>query len=422
MEPLAPRSIRAVPQPLAVYLRPGYSHHTKVSELLASGVREALEGVIFDASLGERQEELRQDVIGRHIEAVLDTKIMELATPSGFDQLAGRRLPWAGESLHTRDRLRESSERAGILRSIVECVAAGKYTAVLAPTHFLESAEDPWLALDLEMTFSLRAELDRAGLREILIYYPLALPMKLFGDEALRAHLRVRLSTLPVDGIWFRIHSFGARSGAASVRRYIEACRDLHQQRPLVSEYVGTEALALLAFGAVGGVATGIASGEHFDAKVLLRCPKPRKAGFGIKRRIYISELQAYLPEDRAARFFETRGMKSLFACRDESCCRLGLQDMLGDPNGHFVKRRLGEVARLSRLSEPMRASRYLEETLRPATDKMVRAVKVEPSLDRQKIRLENLRIVLGALQESTVASTFSSVPRGHRIEIRKGA
>jgi hypothetical protein len=307
------------------------------------------------------------------------------------------------------------------IEMIVEWVRGRRFSAILAPAHLANSASDPWFLLDREATTLLRDTLDRAGLRTVPIYYPLAISTRTFGNPAEARAFRLALSGLPIDGIWLRVHPFGSRSGATSVRRFIESCREFHEECPLVATKVGVEGLALLAFGAVGGIEIGIASGEHFEASHLLHPPRSVRRKFGPRRRLYVPELQAYLWVDRARQFFEIRGMKTLFACKDETCCRLGVQDMLRDPRRHFLKRRLAEVGWLGKLPEPLRPQRYLEEILRRATDRMVRAVKVEPSLVTPQKRLEGLRITLGALNELGLSS-FSAVPQGRRLLTRKGA
>lgn len=55
---LRPRSIRPVPSPHAVYLRPGRNDHTALLELLAERVPSALAGVVLDPTQDPRHEEL----------------------------------------------------------------------------------------------------------------------------------------------------------------------------------------------------------------------------------------------------------------------------------------------------------------------------------------------------------------------------
>jgi len=424
MEPLMPRLLRPVGRPPGCYFRPGYWNHTAVAEHLAGGQFGALTGVIFEASHSLRQQDLLSEVLARKAEAILDTEMMELATLGGFAQREARRLPWAGQVPHSVGSLGTSSARQELVKSIVSFVEGRRFTAVLAPSHLLNRGiDDPWLAVDQEFTHLLRDQLDRAGLGEVLIYYPLAIPTRIFADARQRRSLRTALSTLPIDALWLRVYPFGNRSGPTSVRRLIEACPDFHHAiRPLVAERVGIEGLALLAFGAVGAVGSGIAAGEHFDATALQRIPQRSEKGFGPRRRLYLADLQAYLPVDRAEQLFEIRGMKSLCACKDEGCCRRGVDDMLRDSRGHFMRQRLREVASLGRIPETLRPQRYLQDVLWRATDKMLRAAKIEAALGPAQRRLEGLRRTLSDLERQGELTSFSAVPQGRRLEFRKGA
>jgi hypothetical protein len=424
MEPFAPRLLRPVGRPPGVYFRPGYSNHTAVVELLAGGNAATFTGVVLEASHNSRHQDLLSEVLARKAEAVLDTEMMELATPAGFAQREARHLPWAAAGPHTVGTFGLPSARQGLVERIVSCIGSRSFTAVLAPAHLLSRGiEDPWFAVDQELTHLLREQLDRAGLGDLPIYYPLAVPTRIFTDIGQRGALRTALSTLPIDAVWLRVYPFGGRSGPTSVRRLIEACPDLHHPtRPLVAERVGVEGLALLAFGAVGAIGSGIATGEHFDAARLQRAPQKSGKRFGPRRRLYLPELQAYLPIDKAEKFFEVRGMKSLCACKDEGCCRRGLDDMLRDPRGHFMRQRLREVASLSRIPETLRPPRYLQDVLWRASNKMLRATKVEKSLASAQRRLEGLLLALSDLERQGEITSFSAVPQGRRLEFRKGA
>ena len=52
----------------------------------------------------------------------------------------------------------------------------------------------------------------------------------------------------------------------------------------------------------------------------------------------------------------------------------------------------------------------------------MSKAVKAEPQLESTRERLDTLRRVLGAILENEQPTTFSAVPEGKRIQIRRGA
>lgn len=420
MDTLTPRLIRAVPPQLGTYLRPNRVDHKAVLAFLARGMPSGLEGIVFDPVLDSIHAELRDEARERKIEAVLDTRAMELALEGGFVG-ARRALPWAGEHMHRADDLRGTSGRDSVKR-IVEWAQSRNFSSILAPTHYLAAGvADAWFAIDRDLTIALRETLDDAGLAHVPIYYPLAIKGEAFFDKPQREQFRLALSSLPIDAIWLRVQPFGTRSGGNVVRKYIRACADLHPSAlPLVAEKSGTTGLALLAFGAVGGIESGVTIGEHFDANSLIT---PREGGkaFAPQARIYVAALQTFLSRTQAHTFFENRTIRTYFACKD-SCCPRGSDDMQADPKGHFLRRRTDEISRLSTLPETLRAGRYMDEILRPATDHIAKAIKVEPQLDKTRERLAVLRSVLGGILEDGQPLSFSAVPEGKRIQTRRGA
>jgi hypothetical protein len=118
-------------------------------------------------------------------------------------------------------------------------------------------------------------------LNDVALYYTLAMPTSVFNDATKRAAVKVGLGGLDVDGLWLRIHPFGAASGHVTLQRFIHACQDLHGLGlPLIVEKAGSIGLALLAFGAVSAIESGVSSGDKFD---FARLNKPRdeeKKGF----------------------------------------------------------------------------------------------------------------------------------------------
>ena len=95
------------------------------------------------------------------------------------------------------------------------------------------------------------------------------------------------------------------------------------------------------------------------------------------------------------------------------------MKDMLDNPVRHSLVQRWGEIRRLSDVLEHLRAQRFLEETLRPATDAAVFSESLlfagEDHLARRMSQnrkvVERLRVGLGSfVQESPVVS-FSKMP-----------
>jgi hypothetical protein len=420
-EPLAtPRLLRPVGPPLGVYLRPSRNDHSAILQLLAEG-SPSLAGVVFDPCLEARQEELRSETLRHQLETVLDPRAVELATASGFKRAGVAQLPWASEEPHTPDVLRGSGADE-LLDPLARYVASKSFSAVLAPTHYLVNAHDPWLEVDAALARGLRDRLDAAGKHETVVYYPLALHASAFRDATQRRMLIAPLDALPVDGVWLRIHPFGSTSGPMALQRYIEACRDFHALRlPLVAEHTGTIGIALMSFGAVGGMESGLTYGERYDISPMLKEPRDNNP-FLPPPRVYLPELGTFLSKAQASAFFENRQMKSAFGCRDSTCCRRGTIDTLANPRRHFMVQRLREVASLSHAPETLRPQLYLDNFLRPASDRALRAARVEPALTTTRQRLDAWRETLGAMARRGVPSTFSVVPEGRRIRRRLGA
>lgn len=406
--------IRPLAEPLGLYFRPGPNDHGVLLNLLAEG-RSSFSGVVLDACYAKRQSELRDEVNRRGLESVLDTRAMELGTPGGFTTRRSQ-LPWGGARQH------RPSDLIGVAGDdvadrIAQYVVANSYSSVLAPTHYLNSPNDPWLHVDRELTTKLRASLDRLQAHDMCIYLPLATSGAVFRDTEQREALLSAITDLPVDGIWLRIHPFGSDSGPSALSAYIDASRDIHDMGlPIVAEKTGTIGLALLAFGAVSGIESGVTIGEKFEVSRLL---KPRSGGkpFGAQPRVYIPELRTFLSRVQANDFFQSKQIKAAFGCRDTECCRHGAQDMMDDPRRHFLITRMDEVGLIGRPPEQIRPSVYLEDILRPATDQMTRALRgrvgpeIRKTLQRKQRTLESWRIVLGEMARSRPPTSFSAPP-----------
>ncbi len=417
----SPRLLRPASPTLGLYLRPGRNDRQDLSQLVAEGDL-AVTGLIFDPCLENRQHDLMEEARQRGIEVILDPRTVELSTVGGFSRRGVADLPWALDRPHLPEDLHHSEGRR-LIEELADYAVKHSCSAVLAPSHYVGDLGDPWLTVDRSLTNLLREALNYRGANSTLIYYPLIISSALLRSAETRARLAEVVGPLPVDAIWLRVHPFGTtQSGPLALCRYIDTCRQLHKlPLSLVGERTGTVGLALLAFGAVGGIESGITVGERFDVRPYLR---PREGnGFLRLPRVYLPDIGAFLEKNVAATFFDHRSMKSAFACQSE-CCRRGVTDMLENPRRHFVTRRSREVAELSRAPVNLRPGIYMDAFLRPATDLAVRAARAEPSLERHKRRLDSWRGTLGAQQQEDrlVRTTHSLVPEGRRIIRRRGA
>lgn len=386
-----------------------------------------MSGVVFDAEYIDTHEEIRSEIRQRNLEAVLDTRLMELATPTGCTARRAS-LPWGNARPHTlTDFTGPSADR--IAEAVADFVVAKRFTAVLAPTHFLaEGTKDPWFEIDRSLVRALRTCLDSRGANDVAIYYPLAIPTRLFFDGPHRMALKSSLDGLRIDGIWLRVHPFGSHSGHLTLHRYIAACRDLHNlSLPLVAEKTGSIGLALVAFGAVGGVESGVSSGERFDFSRLTR-KRSSNGGFAPHQRIYFASLGTFLTREHAEAFLQNRTARANFACADTTCCRRGAADMIADPRRHFVFTRMNEVSTIGRVPPDLRPGAYLDRILRPATDRLGRALRLpldaatRDRLEAERRRLDGWRYTLGEMARSEPGATYSAVPRRPVLRQRRRA
>jgi hypothetical protein len=407
--------IRATTEPFGHFIRPGHNDHRLLCQLISEG-RTAMSGVVFDPTFLKPQGELRAEVNQRRLWTVLDPLAFELSTPSGHTARRAS-LPWASKKPHSAKDLADERGFA-FADAVAAFVKDNFFSAVLAPTHYLANGFfDSWFEVDLLLTRRLRETLDSIGCRDVPIFYPLAIPTSVFSDSRQRSSFKASLRDAPVASIWLRIHPFGGHSGHITLQRYIGACRDLHSvKKSLIAEKVGNVGLALLAFGAVSGIETGVSSGEKFDAGRLFRELKDKK-GFSAHRNVYIPDLGIFLNTKDARQFFENKPFRSQYACTNTACCREGVTDSIKEPRRHFVFSRLEEVKVLGSVPSLLRADHYLNHTLKPATDKLGRVsrsnltAKVKIKLENVQRRLEGWWQTLSELSRVEPAETFPATP-----------
>ncbi len=415
-----PRRIKPEPQPLAGYIRPGRNDHTILLQIVSERMPSSFQGDVCDPCCWPRHQELWREGADRGLETVLDTRAMELATEGGFAAI-GKRLAWSGNRPH----LPADFDRAtvqSLTGKWVDFLQGTGLSSVLAPSHFIKRPDDEWLDVDRRLVLALRETLDRSGLSRVPIYYPLALPGSVFRLPGPRVQLKAHLAALPIDAVWMRVSPFGSSSpGGVALRGFVEGCWDLHSlQRPLVAEHSGTVGVALLAFGAVGGIESGVTIGENFDFSRLCKAQE-KKVGYSSPR-IFVPELMCFLNRRDARALLERRTMRSRFGCQGHWCCTKGADDMLRDPRRHFLARRFDELARLTTVPESMRAQIYMEEVLRPASDHLSVVSEAFPALESARGRLAKWRHTLGALLLETRAFPHTLVPRGQRLRERQTA
>jgi len=376
-------------EPLALEFRPGPSDHNVLLQLLSEG-RTAFNGIVFDP-IGAQgaQEELRKEANRRLLETVLDPRFMELATPVGFTETRAAKLTWAGAEQHTPENLVGVLGRTKV-EYLADFVVELGFSSVLAPSHFIQGPADPFFTVDLRLTEHLRLALDARGAGEVTIQYPLALPSTVFNDEHARTVLIREVRELPIDAVRLRVHPFGNHSGHVALLRYIQSARHLiSMELPIIAERTGTVGLALLSFGAVSGLESGITYGDAFNMGAL-KLQRANVSGF-VAPRVYLPELGVFVPKRAAKNMSLHSRLRSLVTCKNSACCHRG-EDMIVNSRRHFVFSRMEEVSALNRPPVQQRPLEYLERMLRPATDRLARVLQVEIDDAQLKTKLEHER------------------------------
>lgn len=419
---MQPRQLRPAPEPLGNFIRPGYNDHTVLAQALAEG-RGSGSGLVINPLHAGRQLPLIEHARAAGVETILDSKSLELSSPGGYAAHGVPELPWAADGMHSPLSL-TGTERDRMLRILAEYAAEAQVSAVLAPVHFLEGPASPWWSIDAALTRGLRQRLNELELMDALIYYPVMVRASTLMDPAMMAQLMEHVRRLPVDGVWLRLHPFGtSKSGPLVLKRFLQLCRQLHGLGiPLVAEHSGSVGVALLAFGAVGGIESGVTFGDTVNLDGVLRPPKPDARAFARPPRVYLHQLGAFLEPEAARDLFGKRGMKALHGCQDPACCPRGWVDMVGNPRQHFLRQRAREVAQLSVMPSSLRPGFYMENFLRPASDRAMRAAEHEPSLAAVRKRLDSWRGTLGAELEQHSEFTISEPAAGRRLRARPSA
>jgi hypothetical protein len=412
-----PRPIHPAPDPLGFYIRVSRSDHANVTGYMAVG-RAGFHGVVFNPAHSKFQQELKELVLAQRGDAILDPQTQPLATVGGYTTLLGT-LPWGLERVNTVADYQDTSGRR-LVSAIGDYALEQGYTQVMAPTHFIRSANDEWLEIDLNSTRRLQNHLAKKSTIKIPVIYQLSLPYALLRSPEACALIVERMHGLQADALWVNVAGFGAGSTATGVRAYLAAMEEFQQLGiPIVADHVGgLIGLSLLAFGGVGGVALGIAKGEGFNAAHWFR-PKSGTP-FSPHEQVYIKELDFMLKPAAASDLFDaSHKAKARYVCRDSKCCPRGAADMLKKPGLHYLYQKVNEIAELSQIPEQLRPAHFVEKHLRFVTDQLHIASNMEwadeklaGQLTKRCKRLDLLHESLGQLIESKAIQHFAFLPQ----------
>ena len=381
-------TIRLVPHALGSYFRMVRRDRTRTTELIGEGIGVG-SGIILNATDLEGSDDLLEAVSTARAETILDPMAVELSTPGGSHRRGVGELPWASSEIQVPATFtpRFVSEFS---RKIAEAAVDAEVTAVMAPSHFLETLPSPWLDVDRRLVVELRHALDTLGAREVAIYYPLVLSLANVGRGAAMIYLVRFLHLLAregaIDALTLRVHGFGVgSSGPTKLRKYIDLARSLHTVGlPILAEKTGTLGLGLLGFGVVGAIESGLTINETCDLRSYMK-PRGEGGGFMPPPRVYLEQMGAFLKKDIAQHFLKQGPLRHYHVCQDE-CCH-GASGMFEDPRRHFVLQRSREVAELAQAPPDVRRDIYMRRLAR-AVDLASKAIEAESSLRTHAKRL----------------------------------
>lgn len=411
------RILRAVPDPIPWYLRVGYNDHRLIENKLSAGDTR-INRAVLDASCLERHSGLVKTLQARGAELVLDPRTAELAMPVGRrDTLQG--MPWSSLAVASEPSQYDAGRIRRITRNIAEMAISGGFSAVLAPAHYLSSSSDRWIDADVELTKSMRSELDALGAGHIHIYYPLLIPYGWLSSHEMMISLAGILSTMPINAVWLRVSNFQNDKSAAAVRHYIEGARVLlSSNRPVIADHVGGfSALAIVAFGAAGGLAHGIGAHETFK---VANWKKVGSDGFGIRKRVYIADADLYIDARTFGPVLENPVIRARMGCKNKQCCPRGMDDMFGNAKAHTINACFEQLALLAENTPSQRPITFIRQALIRTGANLIKldhALSDHPELQKRIQRkrrfVDDLRLTLESLNvETDVNVRRSSIPR----------
>ena len=411
------RIVRAAPDPLGLYIRAPRIGQQELENFISSRAT-SFSGVVFEAKRVARQRELLALVLDRGMDAVLDPMTQQMATVGGHSTPLTK-LAWGLTRPHTTADFGTPFQTRHVAEAIAAFALEHRFTQVIAPTHLISGPDDPWLEVDLNLTRALRDALDRDGGPNISMQYSLAISYAAFRSVVSRTGIINLLRTAALDGLWLNVVGCGCDSSAAAITRYCDAATDFQSLRvPIIADHAGgLMGLALLGFGAVGGLSHGITLAERFDVSGWLR--RSQSTPFAPKPRVYLPQLDLMLKRVDAERLFECGGARarSALACRNGNCCRRGVDDMTQFPGRHFLYQRAEQVASLGQIPESLRPLQFLEDHVRPASDMAVRVSALDLPADlqtkfvKQTHRLNSLRTTLGPYAPQRRETSFALHP-----------
>jgi hypothetical protein len=422
--------LHAQPQQVVEFLRIGSNSHRQLEHLLAAG-QLPLTRFVVDAGSFDQQKELIAGLKQAGREIVLDTNVAELSVIGRFRGTASKAL-WADpDSVLTEAHFRRGVNEFDVIGRIARfCVMQG-VTRVLAPTHLLENAVDPWLTTDIASSELLRNALDIEGGKDIAIDYPLMILNATLTDAAQRRQLIQQIADTTCDSIWLRVSGFGAEATGVGICKYISAAQEFHVLgKPMIADGVGGLCgLAIAAFGATCGVTHGVAEKERFDTGSWHKPPTGGGGGGGYS--VLLPGIDRLLKKEDAEALIAAPSGRRLLSCNNRACCPHGFEDTVKNPKAHYLRQRAAQYSTLSTVPDQRRISHFLTGEMAQAdrTARQIAKLKLTSSelikvVEKNTKRLERMRDVLENLEQTSTTATRSvafPLPKGSGRVSRKG-
>jgi hypothetical protein len=413
---LIPRALRPAPDPLGLFFHSSHTDHTVVAQLLSQGQR-SFSGVVVGARRAQRQRELLKETARVRIDSILDPETDRSGTIGGFVEKTAA-LPWGTTSPAV------PADFSGLNRSrrltvLARFAVEHGFTQILAPTHFFRTTDDDWFELDLENVGFLRQALDREGGQHIQIPLLLCFPYSLLRDEDERNQLIDAIRGIESNAVWLRVSGCGADSTPTAIRNYAVACGEFAQRGlPLIADQMGgLSGLSLLSLGSVGGLASGLGVKERFSAANWFRPQKGKP--YSSHPGVHLSSVDiAMKPKELRELLDNNPRLKGLVGCTDLECCPRGLVDMLERPAHHFAVQRMRQVAEMSQNPTSLRAKLFLENHIRPTTDRALQLANAaglseesKKRFGKHRRRVDSLRTTFAKLVESSTHTRVTRTP-----------
>ena len=179
------------------------------------------------------------------------------------------------------------------------------------------------------------------------------------------------LADLPIEAIYLQPLRF--HPTRESVERLVTYCRFVVEAKQqgfeVICGRVGALSLPLQTLG-IAGFDSGLGEAESFNLAQLNRPPKKmegKKKGGGRDRRVYLDALKTTLPSREVDAIFDDPGLRHRFTC-SLPCCRFsGFEGLADRRRQHYLRARLNEVEKLSRVPTAAMRLEYVHQELQQA-------------------------------------------------------